>query len=145
MDGDTGADDVSYLPVPTAQETVEVRRAEPVRKLAASLPAFVKLAYRLVRDGRVPVRRRVFALGALAYVVSPVDIVPDAIPGLGQADDVLVLALALRMLMDAAGPEVVAELWDGPPEALETVDAVVEWGADLVPRSVRRAVRRMFG
>ncbi len=70
---------------------------------------------------------------------------PDAIPGLGQADDVLVLALALRMLMDAAGPEVVAELWDGPPEALETVDAVVEWGADLVPRSVRRAVRRMFG
>ncbi len=134
-----------YLPVPTSDgDEGRARRLEPVRKLAASVPALLKLAYRLVRDPRVPAKRRVFAMGALAYVVSPVDLIPDAIPGLGQTDDVLVLALALRMLMEAAGPEVVAEHWDGAPETLETVDAVVEWGADLVPRSVRRTLRRLL-
>lgn len=109
----------------------------------AVLPDLLKLAWRLTRDPRVPIRRRLVAAAALGYVVLPVDIIPDAIPGLGQADDVLIVALALRMLMDGAGPDVVEEHWDGSPEALELVDTVVLWGANLVPKRLQRTLRRL--
>lgn len=142
--GDMLPDRIPTEPAPAARPLSSREAGRRARELLGVLGDLLKLAYRLVRDPRVPMRRRLVAGAALAYVVVPVDLIPDAIPGLGQTDDILVLALALRFLMEAAGPEVVAEHWDGEPGTLETVDAVVEWGADLVPRSVRRTLRRLL-
>ena len=114
---------------------------EPVRNAMLALPNLLKLAYRLVRDARIPIRRRMFAMVALAYVVSPVDLLPDAIPVVGQLDDVLVVVLALHHLLEGATGEIVAEHWDGSEDVLEIVDATLSWGAELVPKPLRRAVR----
>ncbi len=132
-------------PVPDPQRVggAPVPLARRIGRWVGALPDLLRLAYRLMRDPRVPVRRRLVAAVALGYVVVPVDIIPDAIPGLGQADDLLVVSVALRLLMDGAGPEVVAEHWDGDPATLEVVDAVITWGADLVPRRLRRSLRRL--
>lgn len=54
-----------------------------------------QLAWRLVRDPRTPLMPKLVLGAALLYAVSPIDLVPDVIPFLGQLDDVAVLAIAL--------------------------------------------------
>ncbi len=53
---------------------------------------------RLLADPRVPLWPKLLAAGALAYLVMPADLVPEFFPPLGWADDLLVLALAWRIL-----------------------------------------------
>lgn len=78
----------------------------------------------LARDPRVSRQDKVVAVLAAAYLVSPVDLVPDKIPVLGQLDDLSVAALALRRLMVGAGYEVIYELWRGSDEGLSLVLAL---------------------
>jgi uncharacterized membrane protein YkvA (DUF1232 family) len=75
----------------------------------------------LVKDPRVPRRRKVAAAIALAYVLSPVDLVPDKIPTFGLVDDLGVATVALRRLLAAAGYDVIYELWRGSDEGLALV------------------------
>lgn len=52
--------------------------------------------------------------GVAAYLLSPVDLIPDAIPIIGQVDDLSIAVLGLRHLLRAAGPRVVEDLWRVP-------------------------------
>jgi uncharacterized membrane protein YkvA (DUF1232 family) len=114
---------------------------ERVAEVALALPNMVKLLARLVRDPGVPRRAKLIAGVALAYTVSPIDLVPDFIPVIGVADDVLVAALAIDRLLTTAGEDLVTELWDGRSETLELIRAVVESAADLVPARIRWLLR----
>lgn len=72
------------------------------------------LAWRLLRDPRVAPRLKLVApVIAAVYVLSPIDLVPDFLLGLGQLDDVGVLALVVivltRLLPRLADPEVLRE------------------------------------
>src|SRR5262249_4404091 len=69
----------------------------------------VRLSWALMRDDRVPVIYKLIPIFALAYVISPVDIIPDVIPILGQLDDVGIFFAALSMFNSMAPADVVAE------------------------------------
>jgi uncharacterized membrane protein YkvA (DUF1232 family) len=112
------------------------------KEAALALPRMAKLIGRLIRDPRVPARSKAFAIAAAGYLLSPVDLVPDFIPVLGQADDVLVAVLALHRLIRSAGEEVVLEHWDGPQDVLEIVEHVVDVAAGLVPARLSWLARR---
>lgn len=58
-----------------------------------------RLALRLLRDQNVPLITKLIPLGALAYILSPIDFLPDAILGLGQLDDLAVLILGVRVFI----------------------------------------------
>jgi uncharacterized membrane protein YkvA (DUF1232 family) len=61
-------------------------------------------------------------LGATAaYLASPIDLIPDFIPVLGQLDDALLLALVLRLVVRRAGPALVRESWPGSEASLNAV------------------------
>jgi uncharacterized membrane protein YkvA (DUF1232 family) len=107
-----------------------------------ALPNLVKLVYRLMRDRRVPVRRKVVVGAIMGYLVSPFDLIPDFIPVVGQVDDLLLVSLAVRRLVDTVGREAALEYWDGTEDTFDIVDALLEWGADLVPAPVRRFLDR---
>lgn len=84
-------------------------------------PDVLRLVRRLAADPTLPrgLRWRLVALGV--YLVSPVDLVPDFIPVVGYADDALVLAVTLRSVVRAAGPEALDRHWPGTPQGLRTV------------------------
>lgn len=72
------------------------------------------LAWRLLRDPRVaPVLKLLAPVAALIYLVSPIDLIPDFLLGLGQVDDLGVIALMVialtRLLPRLASPEVLRE------------------------------------
>lgn len=69
----------------------------------------VKLAYSLMLDPRVPVITKLIPIAALAYLISPIDISPDVIPGLGQVDDLAIVFLGLRTFLEFAPVPVVRE------------------------------------
>lgn len=76
----------------------------------AGLVAQGRLCARLLADGRVPLGPKLLVVGALVYLISPLDLVPDlALPFVGQLDDIVVLWLAARALVRLAPAEVVAE------------------------------------
>jgi uncharacterized membrane protein YkvA (DUF1232 family) len=116
---------------------------EPVRQAVLLLPNLGKLLFRLMRDPRVPVRRKLLAVAAAGYAVMPVDLIPDVLPVLGQLDDLLLIVLALKHLLEGAGPEVLEEHWDGPDDLLEVIEAITDWGAGLAPRPLRTGVQRL--
>jgi uncharacterized membrane protein YkvA (DUF1232 family) len=60
-------------------------------------------------------------LALLVYLVLPIDLVPDLLPVVGYADDVVVVLWALRSVVRRAGPEVLDRHWPGTPEGLGTL------------------------
>jgi uncharacterized membrane protein YkvA (DUF1232 family) len=71
----------------------------------------IKLILRLMADRRVNFWIKLLPVGALAYVLSPVDLVMGAaLPVVGALDDVAVLWLGATMFIQLCPPEVVAEL-----------------------------------
>lgn len=78
-------------------------------RLVVKLPTYARIVWGLMRDPRTPIGLKGMLAAALAYVVLPVDLVPDAIPIVGQADDLTVLLLVLDLFIQNAPPEVRAE------------------------------------
>ncbi len=116
---------------------------EILAELTLSLPNLVKLLYRLLRDPRVPVRRKILVGAAGLYLVSPIDLVPDAlVPVLGQLDDLVLVVFSVHYLLHGADEATITEYWDGSQDALELVAALLEWGSELVPAPLRRALTR---
>lgn len=73
-----------------------------LRRRASRLKRQVWALFLAFKDPRTPLLARVVIIVAVAYAVSPIDLIPDFIPVLGQLDDLLILplliALAIRMI-----------------------------------------------
>lgn len=103
------------------------------------VPNLAKLLYRLLRDPRVPRRRKILVGVAGLYLASPIDLVPELLlPVIGQVDDLLLVVFSIHHLIAGAPDEVVEDYWDGDDGALELVQAFVAWAAEFMPSSVAR-------
>ena len=119
--------------------------AKTVAGFVSALPQLVKLVVRLSRDPRIPVRVKRVAVALAVYAVFPVDLVPDFIPVVGLVDDLLAVVVALAVLIESAPEEVIAEHWDGEPEALRRILLGVGLVIDFMPKRVRWMIRRLVG
>lgn len=97
-------------------------------ELAKFLGSTGKLLWALARDERVPKAAKIVAGLAAAYVVSPLDLVPDFVPTIGRIDDIYLVVRATRYLVDSAGYDVVRDLWDGSDEGLVLLLGLVGMG-----------------
>ena len=92
-----------------AHDEARVRRGfwSKAKRVAARLPFAEDLlsAYYCAFDRTTPIQVKAALLGALAYFVLPVDLIPDILPVLGYADDAAVLATALRLVASHIRPE----------------------------------------
>ncbi len=85
------------------------------------LPDVVRLLRRLAPDGTLPRGARIRLGLLIAYLLFPLDLVPDFIPVVGSADDAIIVALALRPVTRVAGPEALDKQWPGTPEGLRAL------------------------
>jgi uncharacterized membrane protein YkvA (DUF1232 family) len=109
------------------------------------IPSYLRLMGGLLTDPRVPALDKVLLGVAVAYVVMPIDLIPDFIPFIGQVDDVFVLMLALRRLIGNAGTRVIRDHWDGAMEDLHptALQEVIAAAAFFLPRGIRRRLRKV--
>jgi uncharacterized membrane protein YkvA (DUF1232 family) len=85
------------------------------------VPDLVRLVRRLAADPTLPRGIRIRLALLLGYLLLPVDLVPDVVPVLGWADDVVVVAWALRTVVRRAGPEALERHWPGDEAGRDVV------------------------
>ena len=98
---------------------------ERLRALAREASSFVPDVARLfrdvARDERVPRRVKVEVGLAAGYLLMPIDVIPDFLPGIGQLDDIAIIGWAVRRLMMGAGEGILREHWHGSDRGLEVL------------------------
>lgn len=93
-------------------------------ELLRLVPDIVRLLTRLARDRQTGPGTRLVLLLVLLYLAAPIDLVPDFVPGLGYADDVIVICVALRFLTRKAGLQALQDNWPGTPQGLDALIAL---------------------
>jgi len=90
-----------------------------LRQIAEFLPSCVTTARRLRKHPDVPRSAKVALLVAIAWVVSPIDLLPEFLPVIGPLDDVVAVVLLLRFAARRVPREVLLDAWPSDPRLLE--------------------------
>ena len=128
----------------------QIRPVEPgahsdLRDVLLAFPDLVMLLARLVRDERVKAGDKALALLGVAYVLSPIDLLPLWLFGpLGALDDVLVVAATLSRLVNHVHPDVVRSHWSGQGDALALIQRATDWSERQFGRRLRGALKRLL-
>lgn len=85
------------------------------------LPDLLRLVRRLAADRTLATGVRLRLVLLLAYLLLPIDLVPDFVPVVGYADDAVIVALVLRSVLKRAGPEALERHWPGSSAGLEII------------------------
>ena len=107
------------------------------------IPAYLRLLGGLLTDSRVSRLDKLLVVGAIAYIVTPIDLIPDFIPFLGQVNDVYLLVLSLTRLISHAGLPVLDAHWSGDISDLTPgrLRGVLLAASLFLPRRIRRRLR----
>jgi uncharacterized membrane protein YkvA (DUF1232 family) len=107
------------------------------------LPQYLRLLSGLITDRRVSMVDKLLVVGAIAYIVMPVDFIPDFIPFFGEVDDLYLLVLALQRLIANAGRIVLLDHWSGEPSDLADLNlrGALTAAAFFLPKRIRRRLR----
>lgn len=92
-----------------------------VKESLRLLPDLVRLVTRLAKDGSLPRGVRIRLALLLAYLACPIDLVPDFVPVLGYADDIVVVLLTLRSVIHNVGEDPLRQHWPGTPAGLDAI------------------------
>lgn len=87
-----------------------------LRELVRVVPDVLRLVRQLLSDRSVPFGVKAALVGLLAWLVNPIDLIPEFIPVLGPLDDVVVAVLVLRYAWRRLGDEDLRRRWPGTPE-----------------------------
>jgi uncharacterized membrane protein YkvA (DUF1232 family) len=110
------------------------------------LPDLTVLLVRLLRDERVPLFSKAVAVGGVAYVLSPIDVLPSLFLGpVGLIDDLIVVSACLSGMLNRVHPDVVRAHWSGQGDALEAIASVTELVEGRFVGGLRSAFDRVRG
>jgi uncharacterized membrane protein YkvA (DUF1232 family) len=101
-----------------------------VREIVAVIPDLLRLLRSVITDGAMPADVRIVLVGLLAWIISPIDLIPEFIPGLGPLDDVIVAIVALRYVRRRIGVEELRRRWTGTIDGFALLLRVIGTGAD---------------
>ncbi len=123
---------------PTRKEKIELKSR--MSNFLMFIPNFLRLLGRLLTDSRVPVVDRALFAGAIAYVIMPLDLIPDIIPFAGQIDDSYFVALSLLRLINRTDETVVREHWTGGGDIVSLANSIAKIAPMLLPKRVTRVL-----
>ena len=96
-----------------------------LRELLRVIPDVLRLVRRLLGDPAVPLRVKVALVALLAWLISPIDLIPEFIPVLGPLDDVVVAVLVLRYVRRRVGLERIRSRWPGTPDGFALLSRII--------------------
>ena len=127
----------------TTARAPRARAKRTVLHYIRQLPNFVRLLFGLITDPRVATVDKLLVFGAIAYIITPIDLIPDFIPFIGEVDDVYLLVIALQRLISNAGRLVLLDHWGGDDADLADLNlrGALAAAAFFLPRRIRRRLR----
>jgi uncharacterized membrane protein YkvA (DUF1232 family) len=100
-----------------------------LRDLVRVVPDVLRLIRDLLADGSIPLAPRLALLGLLAWLVSPIDLIPEFVPVLGPLDDVVVAVLVLRYVRRRLGEDALRDRWRGSEEGFGLLLGILDPGS----------------
>ena len=85
----------------------------------------VRLIRRLLGDRSIPPAVRVALILLLAWIINPIDLIPEFIPVLGPLDDVVVAVLVLRYVRRRLGDDQLRERWPGTADGYALLSGIL--------------------
>jgi uncharacterized membrane protein YkvA (DUF1232 family) len=110
-------------------------KGAPIRELLALTPDLLRLLRSLIGDSSVPIDVRLVLVGLIAWIVSPIDLIPEFIPVLGPLDDVVVAIVAMRYVRRRVGSDGLRQRWTGSHDGFALLTRVI--GTDSAARRSR--------
>lgn len=108
-------------------------------------PDLFHLLCRLALDKRVPTAEKAKLAAAIAYFVSPLDLIPELVLGpMGILDDVAVAAFALNSVINAGQGDIARELWAGDGDVLATIQRITSSADELLGAGVWKKLRSLL-
>ena len=104
------------------------------------LPNFVRLLGRLLKDRRVPTAEKALFVAAIVYVISPLDLIPDVFPFIGQVDDLYMVSLVLLRLINRTDESIVRQHWSGGGDIVALANSIAGIAPALLPKRVARII-----
>jgi len=95
------------------------------RELVRVVPDLLRLTRDLLLDRSAPPGVRFALVVLLAWLVNPIDLIPEFIPVLGPLDDVIVAVIVLRYVRRRLGAEELRRRWRGTPEGWTLVERLL--------------------
>ncbi|MBA2687961.1 MAG: DUF1232 domain-containing protein [Gemmatimonadaceae bacterium] len=128
---------------PVLESTPRTGAKKTVSNTLKQLPNFFRLLYGLITDKRVQRVDKLMVAGAIAYILLPLDFVPDFLPFVGEVDDLFLIILSVQRLINNAGRRVVEDHWMGESDELSSLNLqqILMASAFFLPRRVRRRLR----
>ncbi len=109
-------------------------------------PDLFYLMWKLSQDERVPKSEKVKLLAALAYFISPIDLLPEAIFGpVAFTDDIALAAYVLNGLVNYTDPEIIQEHWPGDDDALEVIQRVLNAADRMLGKGLWNKLKGKIG
>ena len=99
-----------------------------VREVLRLVPDVIRMLRSIIGDGSAPLGVRVVLIGLVAWILSPIDLIPEFIPVLGPIDDVVVAVIALRYVRRRLGVENLRARWPGTSDGFEVLLRVIGGG-----------------
>lgn len=118
---------------------------EEIIDLIKVLPELLLLLIKLMKDERVPAELKLKIALAVAYVVSPVDLIPEALGSiLGFVDDTLAMAVLIAGLVEEIPNEVIRDNWAGRPDILELIIKGKDLLSKMLPANIAEKLISLF-
>lgn len=109
-------------------------------------PDLFHLLCRLALDKEVPMREKAKLAGAIAYFISPIDILPEALVGpIGLLDDIALAAYVLNSIITTTDPKTVQRHWAGDQDILVLVKGILDRADEMIGRGVIDKLARLTG
>jgi uncharacterized membrane protein YkvA (DUF1232 family) len=100
------------------------------------VPDLFLLITRLMLDPRIDSKHKIYLGAALAYAISPIDLISERRFGaIGYPDDLVVVVAALNVLFNEVDRQIILEHWSGKADLLATIQRVLAQADDLVGKS----------
>jgi|GEM_PF-785135 len=116
------------------------RMRDAIKAMLREAPDVLRLFGRLMTDARVSALDRGLVAAVIAYVISPIDVIPDFLGLIGVVDDLFLVGLSLDRLLSRAPARVVHEHWGGSRQGLAGLAAELQALGDLLPEPMRRVL-----
>ena len=114
------------------------------------IPDLFRLSWKLLFDRTIPSKCRGTLVAAVSYLLSPVDLIPDAIPLAGFVDDLIVMAMALNKVIQLNEVQVtlaVKKHWRGSQNVFISVRRILrtaESAFEILPKDLLEIIKYMF-
>jgi uncharacterized membrane protein YkvA (DUF1232 family) len=117
----------------------------PFLPIASRAPIYGRLIFELARDSRVPWSRKAILGFAVAYVMSPIDLIPDFIPFISRVDDVVVTIIAVDLFLEGVPRELMIEKMYTLGIDGRELERDMEAARRFLPLPIRALARRLPG